>query len=104
MTAASDAQALAIARALVGDRLAACVNIVGQIRSIYRWRDKVEDDREVLLMIKTRTARLSAIARRVKALHTYEVPEMIAIPVAGGSARYLNWIIESAGPARKRRR
>jgi periplasmic divalent cation tolerance protein len=98
VTAASEEQAVSIARALIGERLAACVNIVGPIRSIYRWRGEVQDDREQLMIIKTRSSLVSKIERRVRQLHSYEVPEVIAVPIAGGSKPYLEWLRDSATP------
>ncbi len=83
-----------IARALVEERLAACVTVVGGAVSIYRWKGKRCEDRETLLVIKSTKLRGAALARRVKELHPYEVPEVLALPVAGGDARYLGWIDE----------
>ncbi len=84
-----------IARTLVHERLAACVNVIPGLTSIYRWEGKICRDAEVLLLIKTRQVRLPALTRRVKALHPYTVPEVIALPLAGGSATYLSWVRES---------
>ena len=102
VTAGSEQQALSIARALVGERLAACVNIVGPVRSIYRWRDAVEDDREYLLIIKTRAALYAKVERRVRELHTYEVPEVLALSADRGSPPYVKWLLESTGSRRRR--
>lgn len=98
VTAGSEEQALAIARALVGEGLAACVNIVGPARSIYRWRDAVEDDREYLLIIKTRAALNLKVEQRVCELHSYEVPEVLGLDVDRGSAPYVKWLLESTRP------
>jgi periplasmic divalent cation tolerance protein len=95
VTAASLEQAERIAHALVGERLAACANIVSPIRSIYRWKDEILSDTEHLMIIKTRASLLAKIEARVKELHSYEVPEIIAIPIAAGAKPYLDWIIES---------
>jgi len=84
-----------IGHALVEERLAACVNVIPGLRSIYRWEGKMHRDPEVLLVIKTRRARLAALTRRVKALHSYSLPEVIALPLAGGSSRYLDWVRKS---------
>jgi len=84
-----------IARALVEDRLAACVNVVSGLISIYRWQGKVCRDAETLLLIKTRRTKFSALSRRVKALHPYSVPEIIALPVGVGSGPYLSWVRDS---------
>jgi len=82
-----------IARPLVDERLAACVNVVGPIRSLYRWDGAVQEDTEHLLIVKTRRALLDRVDARVRALHEYEVPEVVALPVSGGSAAYLAWIL-----------
>lgn len=81
-----------IARALVEQRLAACVNIVPGLRSIYRWKDAVQDEAECLLLIKTRESRVNALTESIRALHPYELPEVIAVPVVAGLAPYLDWI------------
>jgi periplasmic divalent cation tolerance protein len=87
-----------IARALVEERLAACVNVIPGVRSIYRWKDEVQDDPEVVLIIKTRADRCEALAARIKDLHPYDVPEVLVLPAVGGSARYLAWIETEARP------
>jgi periplasmic divalent cation tolerance protein len=92
VTAPTAERAAEIARALVEARLAACGNVVPQIRSIYRWEGKVQDDQEALLVLKTTRARFEALRERVLALHPYEVPEVIALAVEAGSAPYLAWI------------
>jgi periplasmic divalent cation tolerance protein len=81
-----------VARALVEERLAACVNILPIAQSVYRWRGKVESAREWLLVMKTRVRDYAALERRLRALHPYELPEVVAVPVAAGFARYLAWI------------
>ena len=81
-----------IARALVDERLAACVSGIAAVRSTYRWQEAVHTDTEELLLIKTTAARLPALERRVLELHPYEVPELIAVPVADGHAAYLDWV------------
>jgi periplasmic divalent cation tolerance protein len=100
VTTGSEEQAVSIARVLVGERLAACVNIVGPVRSIYRWRDAVEDDREYLLIIKTRANLYIKLEKRVRELHTYEVPEVLALNADRGSPPYVKWLLESTGPPR----
>lgn len=94
-TAGQEHEAHSIAHRLVDERLAACVNIVGPIRSVYRWRDAVEDEPEYLLLIKTRASLLGRLERRVIELHSYEVPEVLALAPSGGSAAYLGWLLES---------
>ena len=81
-----------IARALVEERLAACVNVLPGVHSVYRWQDKVEQADEVLLLIKTVPARLDALVARVRALHPHELPEVVVVEVAGGLPAYLDWI------------
>jgi len=95
VTAASADEATRIAQALVEERLAACVNIVAPIVSVYRWEGRVQQDAEVLLIIKTTDARLPDLIRRVKALHSYQVPEVIALPIADGSPDYLRWLLDA---------
>jgi periplasmic divalent cation tolerance protein len=95
-TTAPDVQtAEALADALVGEGLAACVNIVPGLRSIYRWRGAVERADELLCIIKTTRAGLTALRERLVTLHPYEVPELIALPIVDGHAAYLDWIAES---------
>lgn len=84
-----------IAAALVEERLAACVNIVTGVASVYRWKGKVEQAEECLLIIKTGVSRFDVLKRRIQELHPYELPEIIALPIIHGSAEYLKWITES---------
>lgn len=93
VTAGTEEEAACIARTLVEERLVACANVVPAIRSIYRWREKVNDDREVLLVLKTRRELFTALEGRVRELHSYEVPEVIALEVSEGSAPYLEWLL-----------
>jgi len=95
VTAGSREEAGRIGTALVTERLAACVNLIGPIRSIYRWQGSIEEADEWQLVVKARAADLSALEARVKALHSYEVPEILALPVYGGSAAYLAWLDEA---------
>jgi periplasmic divalent cation tolerance protein len=95
VTAPSADVAAAIARTLVEERLAACGNILPGVRSIYRWEGKLQDEPEVLLVLKTQRRHFSALRDRILALHPYEVPEVIALPVEAGSAGYLDWIAKS---------
>jgi len=85
-----------IARALVEERLAACANVVPGVRSIYRWQGRVEDEAEVLLVLKTRADRVDALGARLRALHPYALPELVALPAVGGLAGYLDWVREEA--------
>ncbi len=88
-------QATAIARALVKEKLAACVTIVPGVASIYTWEGKLEEGREVLLLIKSRAALSKRLTARVKQLHSYSVPEVVTLPIASGDADYLRWIRDS---------
>jgi periplasmic divalent cation tolerance protein len=85
-------QAQTIAQHLVKSRLAACVQIVGPINSTYRWKDKVENAQEWLCLIKTRADLYNKVEAAIKSLHSYETPEIIAVPIVKGSKEYLNWI------------
>jgi len=91
-TAPDEDVAATIARALVEERLAACVNVLPGARSIYRWEDALQDDAEVVLVIKSHRNRSQALAARIKDLHPYELPEVLVLPVSGGSVPYLDWI------------
>lgn len=94
ITVATAEEAERIACALVEERLAACANLIPGITSIYRWEGKVQREPEALLIVKTTDARLAALIQRVKELHSYQVPEIIALPVTGGSPEYLAWLLE----------
>ena len=96
VTCSSTAEARRIARAVVDARLAACVNILpGAVTSFYLWKGKVESARERLLLIKTSRKRLAKLRAAIERLHTYDVPEFIALPIAAGSPKYLAWLEES---------
>ena len=84
-----------LASALVAERLAACVNVLAQMQSIYRWQGEVQSDDERQLIMKTTVARVPALKARLVQLHDYDVPEFIVMPVIDGSDAYLNWIRES---------
>ncbi len=98
-TVGSAGDAERIARALVERRLAACVNVVPGVVSVYRWRGAVEREEELLLVIKTRTERLAALREALVALHPYEVPELVALDVEDGHLPYLAWLDESVSEA-----
>lgn len=99
LSTAPDADAAAqIARTLVEERLAACANLVPGVRSIYRWQDRVADEAEVLLVFKTRADRVDALAERLRALHPYELPELVVLPITGGLASYLDWVRAEVRP------
>lgn len=91
-TCASEAEGERLARALVEERLAACVNVLPAVHSVYRWNDAIEDAREYLLLIKSAKGRFPALRDRILALHSYETPEIIALPIVAGSEQYLNWL------------
>ena len=93
VTCASSREANRIARAVVESKLAACVNIIpGTVVSIYRWKGKVESARERLLLIKTSRKQLAKLQAAVEMLHSYEVPEFIALPIISGSQKYMEWM------------
>jgi len=94
ITCGSEEEALKIARSLVEERLAACVNLVSPVRSIYRWEGKIWDEKEWILIIKTQKERFEELKKRVKSLHSYSVPEIIGLPIVEGSSSYLEWLLE----------
>ena len=94
-TAGSEAEANKIAQALVERRLAACVNILPRVQSVYRWKDKVERSEEFLLFIKSKRALAPELQAAIGELHSYELPEQLAVTIENGSAAYLQWIDES---------
>ena len=95
ITAPNADKAAELAHALVGEKVAACVNIVPQVRSIYRWEGAVEDASEVLMLVKTTADRFDALHQRVLALHPYQVPEVIRLDVSQGHLPYLDWVRDS---------
>jgi periplasmic divalent cation tolerance protein len=97
ITASSMPEAQTIGRALIEKRGAACVNIVPGLRSLFRWQGAIEDQEETLMLVKSRAEYLPIIVETVKELHSYSVPEVIALPILGGSSDYLAWIDESVG-------
>jgi periplasmic divalent cation tolerance protein len=98
VTAGNMENAEKIARALVEDRLAACVNVIPEIRSFYRWEGKIADDRELLLVIKTQAGLFDKLKERVLALHGYDLPEVIGLSIEKGHQAYLDWIAEETDP------
>jgi periplasmic divalent cation tolerance protein len=97
-TTASQPEARKLARALVDKKLAACVNIIPKIESIYRWKGKVESAQEWLLVVKTTKTQAKAVEKAIKELHSYDLPECIVIPIEGGSRAYLQWLEEQVRP------
>jgi periplasmic divalent cation tolerance protein len=92
ITAGSEEQAEQIAKTLLEERLIACANLIAGIRSLYRWKGQVCDDREILLFCKTRRELFSRLSGRVKSIHSYDVPEIIALPLLEGWQPYLEWV------------
>jgi periplasmic divalent cation tolerance protein len=97
MTASNDEEAAKIARALVDSGLAGCVNIVRGVRSIYRWKGRIEDEAEVLMIAKTTQDKFDELSKKVKEMHSYTVPEIIAFPIVEGSREYLDWLRDATG-------
>ena len=92
ITAPNEEEAAKISRTIVEESLAACVSIIRSVRSIYRWQGRVEDESEVLMIAKTKRALFDRLKGRIKELHSYEVPEIIGLPVIEGSKQYLDWL------------
>ena len=99
MTAPSGEEASRLAEMLVSTKLAACVQILPPMESVYRWQGQVRHEREVLLAVKTTGAKFAELEREVRAQHSYEVPEIVAVPVTAVSQPYLKWVIETLEPA-----
>ncbi|HDN80033.1 MAG: divalent-cation tolerance protein CutA [Chloroflexi bacterium] len=95
ITTSSKEEAFKISRTLVEERLAACANIMPKITSVYRWQGKVEEAPEALIIVKTTSNAFERLVSRVRELHSYTVPEIIALPVEAGYRDYLNWVVES---------
>jgi periplasmic divalent cation tolerance protein len=95
VTAPTADKAAEIARTLVEEKLAACGNVIPAVRSIYRWEGKVQDDAEALLVLKAPRKRLTELADRVAQIHPYSLPEVIGLPIVGGSEKYIDWIVQS---------
>ena len=92
ITAADREAALGLGRALVEERLAACANVIGGMESVYWWEGKLEQSREAVLILKTRAGLVEALTERVRALHAYDCPCVVALPIVGGNPDYLAWI------------
>jgi len=95
LTAANGEEATRLADLLIGAHLAACVQILPEMESVYRWQGKIERQPEILLLAKTTTAKFAELEREVRALHSYETPEIVAVPIVAGSHSYLQWLRES---------
>ena len=96
MTAANGEEATRLAEMLVGAHLAACVQILPEMESVYRWQGKIERQSEVLLIAKTTRGKFDDLEREVRALHSYDTPEIVAVPIVSGSAPYLEWLFQAA--------
>lgn len=95
MTAASGEEATRLADLLIGAHLAACVQILPEMESVYRWEGKIERQSEILLIAKTTTDKFAELEKEVRALHSYETPEIVAVPIVAGSSPYLAWLFDS---------
>ena len=95
MTASNGEEAARLADMLVGAHLAACVQILPEMESVYRWQGKIERQAEVLLIAKTTIGKFDDLEREVRALHSYDTPEIVAVPIVTGSAPYLEWLVKS---------
>jgi periplasmic divalent cation tolerance protein len=105
VTCGTPAEGRLIARSVVGKRLAACVNLVlSPVDSYYTWKGKLENAREYLLLIKTAVKRVPALEKEVKRLHTYDLPEFLALPISEGSTKYLSWLQTGVAPLHKKPR
>ena len=95
VTAANGEEASRLAEMLVGAHLAACVQILPEMESVYRWQGKIERSSEVLLLAKTTRGKFDDLEREVRALHSYDTPEIVAVPIVAGSAPYLEWLVQA---------
>jgi periplasmic divalent cation tolerance protein len=98
LTAASGEEATRLADLLIGAHLAACVQILPEMESVYRWQGQIERQSEILLIVKTTVGKFAELEREVRALHSYETPEIVAVPIVAGSQPYLDWLSESVKP------
>ncbi len=92
ITCGSTDEARRIARTLIEERLAACTNLIEGMRTCYRWEGEIQEDQETILIAKTADGRVAALTRRVKALHSYDLPCVLALPIAGGNSAFTDWI------------
>ncbi len=95
-TVGKEEEAVSLARTLVAEKLAACVNIIPRIRSIYRWKNEICDEGELLLVMKIRSSAFTRIRDRIRELHSYEVPEIISFPIEDGLPDYIDWVLENS--------
>jgi periplasmic divalent cation tolerance protein len=99
-TLGADADALTLARTLVEEHLAACVNLLPPMTSVYRWRGRIEEDQERQIVMKTTRNQVAALEQRLRQLHPYELPEFLVLAISGGSEGYLGWVGKSTTPSR----
>ena len=98
LTAPSGEEATRLADLLINAHLAACVQILPEMESVYRWQGQIERQSEILLIVKTTAGKFAELEREVRALHSYETPEIVAVPIVAGSQPYLDWLTESVKP------
>ena len=98
ITAADESEAKRLATALITDRLASCVQILPKMESVYRWQGRIQTESEILLVIKTTANKFEELERTVRGLHSYDVPEILAVPVARISEPYFKWLVETLEP------
>ena len=98
LTASNGEEATRLADLLIGAHLAACVQILPEMESVYRWQGKIERQSEILLIAKTTAGKFAELEREVRALHSYETPEIVAVPLVAGSTPYLEWLADSLNP------
>jgi len=98
VTAATREDAVTLGRDVVGRRLAACANILGEMTSIYRWQGEIAEDSEVAMLLKTRRSLIEPLVARIKALHGYDCPCVVAVGIEGGNSEFLDWIAEETNP------
>ncbi len=101
VTAPDEAAAATLARTLVEERLIACANLIPKVRSIFRWKGAIDDAAEVLIVLKTRSSSVDALIARVRALHSYTVPEVLELPVRASFGPYLDWVWQETAPEEK---
>ena len=95
VTASSKKEGQKLASCLLQEKLAACVNVIDGVNSLFRWQGKIDKAKEALLIIKTRKTLFNKLLKKVKSLHSYEVPEIVALPIIAGNKKYLDWIDDS---------
>jgi len=103
ITSGSREEAKRLAKVLVEEKLAACVNILPDVESLYWWKDKIESSKEWMLVVKTQGKMVKRVVKRVKEIHSYEVPEVIALPIVEGNRDYLQWISDALASQKRKR-